>query len=130
MQTLQELQPGILQGSGYPAWMCILCPILQLSQRLSHRVRPPLGCSSVTVQLSVLSSIFQSPFHSHCLYNILYCNAVLSHWPIVSLRIKVTFLNITLPTHFPCTDAVAKKPDYTTVLFAQVESCAFWSVFP
>lgn len=42
MQALQELLPGILQGSGYPAWMCILlCQCLQLSQTISHEAKPP-----------------------------------------------------------------------------------------
>lgn len=42
MQALQELLTGILQGSGYPAWMCILlCQCLQLSQTISHEAKPP-----------------------------------------------------------------------------------------
>lgn len=95
----------------------------------SHRDFPmEWDLCAAAAQLHILSSTSQSPFTLTVSKTA--CNAVLSHWLIVSLCIKVTFLNITLPTHFPCTDAVAKKPDYTTVLFAQVESCAFWSVFP
>lgn len=57
MQALQELLPGILQGPGYPAWMCILCPRLQLSQRFSHEVKP-LPLSSSSAEYPSASSIF------------------------------------------------------------------------
>lgn len=53
MQALQDLLPGILQGPGYPAWMCVLCPRLQLSERFSHEVKPlPLSSIAAEYQLS------------------------------------------------------------------------------